>query len=246
MLSVPQLIKLADFTSKEQECCAMRMSIYCRIKKWTIIPQQADVLMTPPPDAIRAGDQVTLSSVTNSMSITSPPKKVKSIRKTASAAQTARAARIEKANQYKIAFKQATNVYAREKEKEKGGMSAQSVVELIAKEFKVNLSARTIQRKVKTGDIGTSPVQCGPKGSILELHYKNIVMAFESHVVINQINGVAHECRHKKLAERVHKLLHATTSTGSYSKREFLKRLLRDTAVNLYACKTKSAKDRRI
>jgi hypothetical protein len=236
-LSVRQLMKLANFTSKEQECRAMRMSIHRHIKKWTIIPQQADVLTTPPPDIVRAGDPGTLSSVTNSMSITSSPKKVKSIQNIASAAQQACAIRIEKKNQYKVAFKQVTNVYAREKGKEKGGMSAQSVVELIAKEFKVNLSARTIQRKVKSGDIGSSPVRHGPKGSIPELHYKNLAMAFESNVTINQINGVICECRHKKLFKRVQKVLHATVA----DKREFLKRLLRDTAVNLKACKVKSA-----
>ena len=93
---------------------------------------------------------------------------------TVSTAQTACTVRKEKANQYKMAFKHAINVCVREKEKEKGRMSAQPVAEFIAKEFNVNLSARTIQRKVESGEIFTSPVRCGPKGSITELHYRNI------------------------------------------------------------------------
>ena len=159
--------------------------------------------------------------------------------------QTARAARKDKANQYTIAFKHATSVYAREKENENGGMSAQSVAKLIAKEFKVILSERTIQRKVKSGEIVTSTVRCGPKVSITELHYRNILTAFESYVVINQINGVARKCHHKKLVKRVHKVLHSTDSTGS-QERYFLKHILGDTAVSLNTCKTKSADERRI
>ncbi len=118
---------------------------------------------------------------------------------TASAAQTARTAKKEAESQYKVAIKQATTVYAREKEKTDGKL-AQHVVNLIAKEFKVNLSARTIQRKVKNGEIGTTPVQCSPQGGIPENHYRNLLMAFESFVQISQKNGAVHECTHKKLA----------------------------------------------
>jgi len=164
---------------------------------------------------------------------------------TVSTAQTACTVRKEKANQYKMAFKHAINVCVREKEKEKGRMSAQPVAEFIAKEFKVNLSARKIQRKVESGEIVTSPVRCGPKGSIPELHYRNILTAFESFVVINQINGVARKCHHKKLVKRVHKVLHSTDSTGS-QERDFLKCILGDTAVSLNTCKTKSADEKRI
>ncbi len=54
-----------------------------------------------------------------------------------------------------------------------------------------------------------------------------------------------HECTHKKLAAQLHKVLHQSTSTLS-QERDFLKRVLKDTAVNLNACKTNSTEDRHI
>jgi hypothetical protein len=95
--------------------------------------------------------------VTASLSVISQPQKVTCIPMTASAAQTARTARKEAESNYKVAIKRATTIYTREKEKTHGNV-AQHVVNLITKEFKVNLSARTIQRKVMNGEIGTSPV----------------------------------------------------------------------------------------
>jgi len=150
-------------------------------------------------------------------------------------AQTVHQARNEKQANYKIAFKHATTVYSREKEK-KGGMSAQDVSDLIKKQFKESITARTIQRQVKNGQVGSSPVQRGPKGSIPEIHYKNLLMAFESFVVINQLNGMARETHHKKLALRVHQVLHAHTPAGSEA-RDFLKHVLSNSAVNLNAAK---------
>jgi hypothetical protein len=53
------------------------------------------------------------------------------------------------------------------------------------------------------------------------------------------------KCTHKKLAARLHKVAHQSTSTV-IQERDFLKRMLKDTAVNLNACKTKSTEDRHI
>jgi hypothetical protein len=100
---------------------------------------------------------------------------------TASVAQTARTARKEAESKYKVAIKQATTVYARENKKTDGKL-AQHVVNLIAKEFRINLSARTIQSKVKNGETGTSPVQRGPKEGIPESYYRNLLMAVESFI----------------------------------------------------------------
>ena len=69
-LSVLQLMKQADFPAKDQDDHAVRMCIYCRIKKWNIVPQQTAVFKTPPPNEIDvAGVQGTLSSVTASLSV---------------------------------------------------------------------------------------------------------------------------------------------------------------------------------
>ena len=99
-----------------------------------------------------------------------------------------------------------------EKEKTDGKL-VQYVVDLIQKKFRVNLSAITIQRRVKNGEIGTSPVWRGPKGSIPEIHYRNLLMEFESFVQISQINGAMRKCTHKKLIARLHKVFHHSTLT---------------------------------
>jgi len=170
--------------------------------------------------------------------------KVKRVRMTAHGAQTVRQAQNEKLSNYKIAFKDATTVYSREKEK-KGGIWAQDVSDLIKNQFKESISSRTIQQNVKNGQVGSSPIQCGPKGSIPEIHYKNLLMAFESFVVINQLNGMAWETRHKKLVLRVHQVLHTHTPAGSEA-RDFLTRVLRYSAMNINAAKGKNREDSRI
>ena len=160
------------------------------------------------------------------MSEASSTPKVKRIRMTAWAKQTLRQAYKEKQGSYSTAFKHGTTVYAREKEKDKkGGMSAERVSELINNQFNEVITAQTIQQNVKDGKIGSSLLQRGPKGSMPELHYKNLLLAFKSFVVISNNNGMARECCHKKLALREHQVLHTTPSEGRNS-RDFLKRVL--------------------
>ena len=246
-LSVPQLMKLADFPANELDDRALHMCIYCRIKKWQIIPKR-DVYKTPPPTTVDvSGQQGTLSSVTASaVSVTAPPQKVKRVRMTASAAQTVRAAKKVAADTHKIAVKRATRIYTGEKEKTDGKL-AQYVVDLVKKEFKVSLCARTIQRKVKNGEIGTSPVRRGPKGSIPDIHYKNILIAFESFVTISQLNGKARKTTQKKLSTRLWKVLHHDSNAPiGRDDQTFLKRVLKDTAINLQVGKCKSVEDRRV
>ena len=90
-------------------------------------------------------------------------------------------------------------------------MSAQDVSDLIKTEFDEIITSQTIPQNVKNGQVVTSLVQRGPKGSIQEIHYKNLLMAYETFVVINQIDGAACECCHKKLALCVHQVLHTRT-----------------------------------
>jgi hypothetical protein len=240
-------MKLVDFPAKELDDCAARTCMYCRIKKWNIIPK-TNVYTTPPPTTVDvSGLQGTLSSVTASAEdVTAPPPKVNHVRMTASAAQSVRAAKKMAADTHKIAMKHATTVYAREKDKT-DSKSAQYVVDLIEKEFKVSLSARTIQRNAKNGEIGTSSVCRGPKGSIPGMHNKNLLMAFELFVTICQLDGKAHETVHKRLATRLRNVLHhnSTALIGSQDW-DFLKRVLKDTAVNLNPGKCKTVEDRRI
>ena len=121
--------------------------------------------------------------------------------------QKAHKAGLDKMRHYKHTFKRATITYAREKEKGKGGLSAKEVCRLIKEVFNVNLCPRTIQKKVKSGDIGLSPLRSGPKGMMDELHFKNLCIAAESYVVINQNSGNLHECTFRKLCAHIEKVV---------------------------------------
>jgi hypothetical protein len=79
-------------------------------------------------------------------------------------------------------------VYVREKGKD-DGMPARIVADLISNDCGISLCPRTIQKKVKAGNIRYSPLRRGPKGNIPEPHYKNLCAAYESFATINQING---------------------------------------------------------
>jgi hypothetical protein len=113
---------------------------------------------------------------------------------TSGSTQTKWVAALRKKEGYKIAFKHASSVYAREKAK-KDGMSACSVSKMIKKEFHVHVTPRTIQQQVKNGNIGTSPIRRGSKGNIPKRHYCNLLVAFKSFITISQFNGSMRECR---------------------------------------------------
>ena len=142
-------------------------------------------------------------------------------------------------------FKHATVVYATEKAKGKDGMSARSTAELVSKLFKVSISARSIQKKVKEGNIGTSPLRRGPKGNIPELHFRNLCIAFESFIRINQLNGNIRKLGTRKLRPLVHKVIYGNDK-GRQSSNMLLKRILDATATNLDKGKPSNAEDRRV
>ena len=54
-LSVPELMRLANFKQNELGDRAIRMCIYRRIKKWTVVPKEADT--TPVTVVTCKGDQ---------------------------------------------------------------------------------------------------------------------------------------------------------------------------------------------
>jgi hypothetical protein len=152
----------------------------------------------------------TVSSKTSAILNLSPakiiPKKVKHTHDTSGATQTKLVAALKKKEGYKIAFKHVSSVYAREKVM-KGRMSVSSVSKIIKKEFNVHVTPQRIQRKVKNGNIGTSPIRRGSKGNIPEKHYPDLLVAFENFVTISQFNGGTRECRHKPLAVRLSKVI---------------------------------------
>jgi hypothetical protein len=188
-LTICDTMKLAIFSFQEQEDKTKYMMVVCLLNK-----TKKDDFVTPPAQqsiTVSRSNSEPMSSVTisaDSVVTSAPAKKAKMPCSTATAMQLRCVATLEKKKEYNTAFKRATVVYAWEKGKD-DGMSARTVADLIRNDCGISLCPRTIQKKVKEGEIRCSPLRRGPKGSIPELHYKNLCAAFESFVTINQING---------------------------------------------------------
>jgi hypothetical protein len=201
-LSIPQAVKLTNFLTQECLCCTKQMWICCRLERNQTASQKKASNVVNHPAVISvsstAGDGGFVSSVTLASMNETPPKKATCTRSTASAMQKIRKANKLDKEKYKKAFKHATIVYARLREKN-DGMSAASVAMMISKEFDVTVSAQLIQQFVENGDIGCSPLKRDPKGNIDQRHFKNLCMAFESYVWICQLNGANRECKYKKV-----------------------------------------------
>ena len=148
MLTVPQLMKLADFLKREREDHAIRMCIYQRILNLALICKESNL---PPLNTVTCTvKNKTFSSAVTESCITPSQTKVKRIRMTAHAAQTVHQAKNKKLAKRKIAFKHVTMGYSREKEK-KDGMLLEDVSGLIKNKFKEIITAQTIQRNVMNG-----------------------------------------------------------------------------------------------
>ena len=247
-LSVPDAMKLADFSRQEQACRAKRMIVYRELDKAKSKQGKIDPFLTPPPPqhvAVSTSERGTLSSV--SFSARSEPSAsaavaVKKPRATVTAARLRQVEAISKKKEHNAAFKRATIMYDCERKKV-DGLSARSVVELIRLDTDVQLCARTIQKKVKEGEIGVSPLRQGPKGNIPDRHYINLCMAFKSFVTINQLNSNVRVLAPKRLAPLVKKVIYGE---GDFDSRKLLRRVLCDTGIDLSKMKSHNAEDRRI
>jgi len=248
-LTVPDAMKLADFSRRDQACRAKRMMVYRELDKAKSKQGKGNAFVTLPPQSVTisrsCGERGTLSSVTMSQSNTSPPAAVaiKKPRATVKAAQLRQAKAAQKKKEHNAAFKRATIMYDCERKKGDGGMSARAVVELIRFDTHVQLCARTIQKKVKEGEIGVSPLRRGPKGNIPDRHYNNLCMAFKSFVTINQLNGNVRVLSQKRLWPLVKKVIYGE---ADFDGRELVRRVLRDTGIELSVIKSYNAEDRRI
>jgi hypothetical protein len=169
-LFVPEIMELSGFSEGGKNGRAKRAWIYHCIKSLGLFYKKGKTPSVPVDIAVEDG---TVSSMTSASLNLSPaktiPKKVKRTHDTAGATQTKWVEALKRKHGYKITFKYASSVYVREKAK-KGGMAGFSVSKIIKKEFNVNLSAQTIQRQIKSGDIGTSPIRRGSKGNIPKQH----------------------------------------------------------------------------
>ena len=149
-MPLPHAMKLADFSVEEQSCRAKHMVLHRLLNK-----MKGNNNVTPPPSLINVSSLGTAaSSVSNT---TGTPvaveeavvPKITRIRLSTRGAQIVRAASLQQRREYNAAFKRATEMYAREREKD-DGMSARAVVDTIEKDTGVKLSRRTIQRKVSS------------------------------------------------------------------------------------------------
>jgi hypothetical protein len=208
-----------------------------------------NAFVTPPPHSVTISCQGTLSSVTSSATShpsppAAPPAAVatKKPRATVTATRLRQVEAAQKKKEHNAAFKRATILYDSERKKD-GGMSARAVADLIQSDTHVQLCVRTIQKKVKEGEIGTSPLRRGPQGNIPERHYTNLCMAFKSFVTINQLNANVRVLSQKRLAPLVKKVIYGDQD---FNGRELLRRVLRDTNVDLSVTKSRNAEDRRI
>ena len=151
-----------------------------------------DAFVTPPPNSVTISGQGTVSSVTFSESChPSRPAAVamQKPRASVTATQFRHAEAFQKKKEHTAKFKCASILYDSKRKKGDGGMSARAVADLIRSDTHVQLCFRTIQKKVKEGEIGTSLLRQGRHGNIPERHYTNLCMAFKSFVTINQLNG---------------------------------------------------------
>ena len=80
--------------------------------------------------------------------------------------------------------------------------------------------------------------------SIPELHYKNLCMAFESFICINQLNGTVRVLSQKRLAPLVKKVIYGKQHNANG--RKLVRYVLHDTATDLRRMKSHNAEDRRI
>jgi hypothetical protein len=244
-ITVKHAMKLADFSDQEQACRAMQMVVHRLLDK-----TKSSNITTPPPSSLVVSIGGTpVSSVTNSsgtneeavvVSLTAP--KLKRIRLSTNAAQEVRARQLDEKRKVSDALKRATMMYHRERQKTDGGMSAQEVADKIEEDTGVKVSKRTIQHKVKNGNVGTSPLRRGPKGNIPDRSYRDLCLAYESYITIQQLKGAMRNCRPK----RVGPLLQKTIFGHSDNWQALLERVQKDTATNLRRQKAKKAEDRRL
>ena len=125
-------------------------------------------------------------------------------------------------------------------------MSARLVADLIRNDCGISLCPRTIQKKMKEGEIGCLPLRRGPKETSRSCTTRTLCAAYESFVTINQLNGNMRMCSSKKYGPLIFKVVSGDREVCGADWSALLKRVIRDTACNLKKCKSSNAEDRRI
>ena len=172
----------------------------------------------------------------------SPPRKLKKQRMNSRQVQDKQEADLIKKTKYSKAHKAATTLYFNEREKEKG-LTLRKVESQIREKHKVGPSASTIYHYVvELGLVGMSPRKPGPEGNIPAEMYKALCAAFGSFMRINQINALGGDNTRRKLIP----VIAETTNLSISTCEQLLRRLCRDTAIDMKADKIYFAEERRV
>ncbi len=179
---------------------------------------------------------------------TTPPliPKMKQICKTSKQAQQNRTNKLEYKKQHSKAHKQATSWYADEVKRKKSGeldaKSAQAVCKKVNKKFGTNIHPRTVQKYVKEGCTGKSPMKQGTPSVIPDFIYSSLCEAFKSHVMINQYNRNGGDNTRKVLAGKLNHVMR----NDNKLRYNLLNCVLKDTAIEISGTKCKRREERRI
>ena len=148
-------------------------------------------------------------------------------------------------NHHKAAHKKATKLYFNEINKPDGfkRLSASRVSELVQEEFGTTIEVRTIQREVKQGRVGVSPKKMGPSSQFPNLVFNHLANAFESYIIINQLNGQGGDVSYKKLIMLLKK---CTMSVIGCDCKWLVQRLVKHTAISLSCGQNNNVEERRI
>ena len=171
-----------------------------------------------------------------------PAPKAKKKRKSIAAAQDARVAKKAADEHKKKAHKRATTLFAAEQKKAGRGLSAKAVQQIVLNDYEVCPTIRTIQRYVKLGLAGQSPMKMGPEGKVQRFVFATLSDAFSSMININQLNGSDSKNTRRVLQSRIA----AFFDDEDVCSVRVMNNLLKATAIDLLASKGQTAEHRRI
>lgn len=143
---------------------------------------------------------------------------------------------------YSRALKFGTTLLASENAKE-NGMSSRQVAAIGKKRYKgIGPSHATLLHYVANGLIGVSPLKTGPQGDIPPHEYQALCAAFASFMRIQQLN----KCQGTNKRGKMAPIIAETMYIDLNSARALLKRLARDTAIDMSCGKLNFAEERRV
>ena len=155
-INVPEAMRGAQFNGNQ----SVDKALCARVRRLHAKKLSEQQKARPPPNLVSVTSSGDVSSMSEASTVPQarsiPPPISKQIRKTTSQSQQARVNKKAKTNHEKTAFKRATIRYAQEKEKPKG-LTVQEVCDEVKEDYRVEFGKHTIQRYVRSGDIGTSP-----------------------------------------------------------------------------------------